>query len=264
MKINSPFLIVAILLILTAGCSDSNFKTISQEKAVLMMEENHHNADFMVLDLRTPAEYAEGHIEGAVNLDFKNECFTGSLETMDRDKTYLIHCRTVNKAGKTLDIMKELGFKEVYLMDGGFKAWKENDRPIFGQETEMKRVTGVGGVFFKAENPEGLKDWYHDHLGIESDLYGHLFKWREHDNPDQIGSTTWAPFTDKTEYFKPSEKQFMINYRVENLEKLMDLLREEGVEIVGEIESYPYGKFGWIMDPEGNKIELWEPVDENL
>jgi len=194
MKFKTFLLIAAGLLIFLVGCTDSNFKTISQEEAVVLMEENTDHPDFMILDLRTPKEYAEGHIEGALNLDFKNECFTGSLETMDRDKTYLIHCRTVNKANKTMEIMKELGFKTVYLMDSGFKAWKENDRPIIAEETEMKRVTGLGGVFFKAEEPEGLKAWYNNHLGIESDQYGHLFKWRETDDPDQTGSTTWAPF----------------------------------------------------------------------
>ena len=128
----------------------------------------------------------------------------------------------------------------------------------------MKRVTGLGGVFFKCQDPEKMKKWYEKHLGIESDQYGTKFEWRSSDNPGEKCYTVWSPFSDNTQYFSPSEKPYMFNYRVENLEKLLEILKDEGVEIVGEIEKYEYGKFGWIMDPEGNKIELWEPVDEKL
>lgn len=128
----------------------------------------------------------------------------------------------------------------------------------------MKRVTGIGGIFFKCKNPEAVKEWYSKHLGIQADKYGTIFKWREMDDPDKIGSTVWSPFKDDTEYFNPAKKDFMFNYRVENLEELIKILKKEGVTVVGEIEVYDYGKFGWIVDPEGNKIELWEPVDERL
>ena len=128
----------------------------------------------------------------------------------------------------------------------------------------MKRVTGLGGLFFKCKDTEKIKEWYEKHLGIDSQDYGYMFGWRDVENPDKKCYTVWSLFSDKTKYFAPSEKPFMVNYRVENLNKLMKLLREEGVEIVGEIEEFEYGKFGWILDPEGNKIELWEPVDEKL
>jgi len=123
----------------------------------------------------------------------------------------------------------------------------------------MKRVTGIEGIFFKSEDPEKLKKWYNRHLDIKSDEHGGIFQWRDFDNPNQEAYTAWGPFSQDTKYFHPSEKPFMFNYRVENLVKLLEKLKEEGVEIVGEIEEYDYGKFGWIMDPEGNKIELWEP-----
>lgn len=124
-----------------------------------------------------------------------------------------------------------------------------------------KRVTALGGIFFKSDNPEESKDWYRKHLGIESDKYGGAFEWRHSENPNKKGFTAWSVFDSKTEYTKPSTKEFMINYRVENLEELLKTLKEEGVEVVGEMESYEYGKFGWIMDPNGIKIELWEPND---
>jgi predicted enzyme related to lactoylglutathione lyase len=127
----------------------------------------------------------------------------------------------------------------------------------------MKRVTGIGGIFFKCKDPAGIKEWYSKHLGITSDQYGAVFHWQKTD--DRVpGYTVWNPFKQTTEYFNPSEKDFMINYRVENLTLLMQTLKEEGVPIIGEVEEFEYGKFGWIMDPEGNKIELWEPVDEEF
>jgi len=128
----------------------------------------------------------------------------------------------------------------------------------------MKRVTGLGGVFFKSSDPEKLKEWYSRHLGIKSDKYGGIFRWRDFQKPDQEASTAWGPFRKDTDYFLPSRKDYMFNYRVENLEKLLEILKEEGIEIVGGIEEYEYGKFGWILDPEGNKIELWEPKDAGL
>ncbi len=128
----------------------------------------------------------------------------------------------------------------------------------------MKRVTGIGGIFFKTKDTEKTKAWYHKHLGIETDQYGGQFVWRDLDNPDKKCYTVWSPFNSDTKYFDPSEKPFMFNYRVENLEKLLEVLKEEGITVVGEIEKYDYGKFGWIMDLDGNKIELWEPLDETL
>ena len=120
-----------------------------------------------------------------------------------------------------------------------------------------KRVTGIGGFFFKATNSKELVAWYGKHLGLNTDAYGSTFRWN--DEEGNACSTQWSPFAADTTYFAPSEKQFMQNFRVENLEQLLAALKEEGVTIVGEIESYDYGKFGWIVDPEGNKIELWEP-----
>ncbi len=125
----------------------------------------------------------------------------------------------------------------------------------------MKRVTGIGGIFFKCKDPEKLKSWYEKHLDFKTDDYGGAFEWRQKSDPEKSGYTAWSPMKEDTKYFEPSEKQFMVNYRVENLEKLLDVLKEEGVQIIGEIETFDYGKFAHIIDIEGNKIELWEPID---
>jgi predicted enzyme related to lactoylglutathione lyase len=133
-------------------------------------------------------------------------------------------------------------------------------------DKNLKRVTGLGGVFFKTTDPKKTKEWYGKHLGLPVDDYGASFQWLEVDKYDAKtpAVTAWSPFAADTKYFQPSEKAFMFNYRVENLVELLKLLKEEGVEIVGEMQEYPYGKFGWIMDPDGNKIELWEPKDEGF
>jgi predicted enzyme related to lactoylglutathione lyase len=129
----------------------------------------------------------------------------------------------------------------------------------------MKRVTGLGGVFFKAKEPKVITEWYDKHLGLSfgSNSWS-TFKWRERENPEQIGRTEFSIFSEKTDYYAPSKSPFMMNFRVKNLEKLLEILRGEGVTIVGEMETFDYGKFGWILDPEGNKIELWEPIDDVL
>lgn len=123
------------------------------------------------------------------------------------------------------------------------------------------RVTGIGGIFFKSKDPEKSRQWYGSNLGLQINEYGSVFEFREGAHPDRIGYLQWSPFSEKTKYFDPSEKDFMINYRVENIEELVEDLKNNGVVIVDSIETYEYGKFIHIMDPENNKIELWEPVD---
>lgn len=123
----------------------------------------------------------------------------------------------------------------------------------------MKKVTGIGGIFFKCKDSKQMKEWYKQHLGLDTNDYGASFEWKELDS-DKKASTQWAPFSETTKYFDPSTKEFMINYRVENLEQLVEELKKEGVTILDEIAVYDYGKFVHIMDIEGNKIELWEPL----
>ena len=124
----------------------------------------------------------------------------------------------------------------------------------------MKRVTGIGGIFFKSTDPEKLREWYRKYLGIEAEKWGFAFQWSD-DPRGATGMTTWAPFPAETKYFEPSEKPFMINFRVDDLQALMSELHAEGVAVDSKIEESEFGKFTWVMDPEGNRIELWEPPD---
>ena len=137
-------------------------------------------------------------------------------------------------------------------------------------DKDALRVTGVGGIFFKAQNPGKLGEWYREHLGIELEKAGpgddapqyHPFQWRQKDHPEKVGSTVLSIFSERTKYFEPSRSSFMINFRVANLDRLLAQLRQEGVKVDDKIDDEPNGRFGWAKDPDGNRIELWEPRGE--
>jgi len=126
----------------------------------------------------------------------------------------------------------------------------------------MKKVTGIGGIFFKSKSPKDLMAWYQEHLGIQPDDWGgKAFEWRDKDNPERISQTVFSPFKDDSKHFEPATEPYMFNFHVADLPALLAQLKSEGVQIVGEMQDSPYGKFGWIMDPEGRKVELWQPPD---
>lgn len=126
---------------------------------------------------------------------------------------------------------------------------------------QNRKATGIGGIFFKCKNPAGMRAWYKANLGLNTNEYGAVFEWYQGADSSKKGFTSWSPFGEKTKYFEPSTKDFMINYRVLNIDTLVAGLRQSGVTVVDTIASYDYGKFVHILDPEGNKLELWEPND---
>ena len=124
----------------------------------------------------------------------------------------------------------------------------------------MKRVTGIGGIFFKSQDPQALGAWYQRHLGIDvQPLGGAAFRWNGDDNPTGAGTTVWSPFKADTTYFQPGTASFMVNYRVHDLHALLAALRAEGCQVDDRVEESEHGKFGWVVDPEGNRLELWQP-----
>ncbi|MGL4598224.1 MAG: VOC family protein [Bacteroidia bacterium] len=143
----------------------------------------------------------------------------------------------------------------------GFAFKSILSKPV-NDKTAMKKVTGIGGIFFKCKDPQKMKDWYKTHLGLQTDAYGTTFEWRQADDSTKKGFTQWSPFKETTTYFGPTDQEYMINYRVDNLEALVEELKKGGVTIVDSIETFDYGKFVHIVDAEGNKVELWEPVDQ--
>jgi predicted enzyme related to lactoylglutathione lyase len=136
----------------------------------------------------------------------------------------------------------------------------QTDNKISQPDTTPK-VTGIGGIFFFSENPDKTKEWYSENLGLEVNQWGSSFEFRNANRPDEINYLQWSPFKQGSEYFSPSKKEFMVNYRVQNIEGLVNKLKKNGVTILDSIETYDYGKFVHIMDAEGTKIELWEPID---
>lgn len=142
---------------------------------------------------------------------------------------------------------------------------KENNAATNVAENDTTpKVTGIGGIFFFSDDPTKTKTWYNENLGIETTEYGSTFESRNANRPEEINYLQWSPFKTGSSYFAPSKKDFMINYRVQNLVGLVKKLKANGVTVLDEMETYDYGKFIHIIDPEGNKIELWEPVDHVL
>ena len=138
--------------------------------------------------------------------------------------------------------------------------WLCDPQTLLGEGQNMKRVIGLGGIFFKARDPKALYEWYGKHLGIESRADGSGAMWRDADHPEIPGCNVFAIFPDTTKYLGSGPSPFMINFRVDNLPELLQALREEGVQVDDKLEEYEgFGKFGWITDPEGNRVELWEP-----
>lgn len=152
-------------------------------------------------------------------------------------------------------ILLTLAFVTTFCLGFAFKTLTTTNKT-----STMKRVTGIGGIFFKCKDPKKMTAWYQQHLGLNTNPYGATFEWFEAPDSTTKAQTQWSPFPETTKYFDPSTRDFMINYRVENLEVLVEELKKEGVTIVDEIETYDYGKFVHILDAEGNKVELWEPA----
>jgi predicted enzyme related to lactoylglutathione lyase len=125
----------------------------------------------------------------------------------------------------------------------------------------MKKVTGIGGIFFKCKDPKKMTEWYQKHLGLKTNPYGATFEWYEDSEKTKKAQTQWTPFPEDTKYFGSTGQDYMINYRIQNIEKLVEELKKEGVTIVDNIEIFDYGKFVHILDAEGNKVQLWEAID---
>ncbi|MCA6074570.1 VOC family protein [Fulvivirga sedimenti] len=140
-----------------------------------------------------------------------------------------------------------------------FRLGETEKHPVPAREPG---VTGPGGFFFKCKDPEMVKTWYRENLGILTGQYGAQWQWRKESTGNEPGFTVWSAFKDDTDYFEPSQHDFMINYRVNDLEGLLSKMKSNGVQQVGKLEVYDYGKFAWVLDPEGRKIELWEPIDK--
>lgn len=221
------------------------------------------------LSVRDGKDYIANIIEGdkvnrsgrIVSIDYENNAATAKvvIEMPDINRSYTNFLLLLKYEGKWKIIQKSYTFTDIN------KDQINNDKKNKLGENKMSdlkpKVTGIGGIFFKSKNPNESKEWYGKNLGLAISEYGSSFEFRNANRPDEINYLSWSPFSEDTDYFSPSEKEFMINYRVQNIVGLVEQLKTNGVTVVDEIETYDYGKFVHIMDPEGNKIELWEPID---
>jgi phosphoglycerate dehydrogenase-like enzyme/predicted enzyme related to lactoylglutathione lyase len=198
-------------------------------------------------------EYEKGSFE---NLFLKTEIPVAFQYLLSADNVIL----TPHIAGWTFESHERLAKVIVEKIKEKYSLSKKSIKIENTKNTEDVRVTGIGGIFFKSENPKELINWYKKHLGLKTDDYGSTFWWKDKNGNDCC--TQWSPFSKQTTYFEPSQKAFMQNFRVKNLEKLLTQLKTENVNIIGEMQTFDYGKFAWILDLEGNKIELWEPIDD--
>lgn len=164
---------------------------------------------------------------------------------------------------KCINTTTSIIFVIVILLGGKVTTEAQSENSYIKIDT-IPRVTGIGGIFFYSEDPQQLKDWYGKNLGLEIDDYGSVFEFRNASKKEEVNYLRWSPFKKNSAYFHPSKKEFMINYRVNNLKALVNKLKENGITVLDTIETYPYGRFVHILDPEGNKIELWEAVDSIL
>lgn len=221
------------------------------------------------LSIRTSEEYIANIIKGdklnrsgrIVSIDYENNAATSKvvIEMPDIDRIYTDFLLLLKYEGKWKIIQKSYTFVDTNKDEINDK---KINKPGENNMSELKpKVTGIGGIFFKSKNPKESKEWYGKNLGLAIGEYGSPFEFRNANRPEEINYLNWSPFSENTDYFAPSEKEFMINYRVQNIVGLVEQLKANGVTVVDEIESYDYGKFVHIMDPEGNKIELWEPID---
>lgn len=224
--------------------------------------------DVLVVDVRESAELLEeGRIPGSLHAPRGNlEFWVDPSSPFHRPelaagKRLILHCAGGWRSALAAQSLQRMGVPRVAHMKGGMTAWKAAGGPTTGAAPAPgMRVTGLGGVFFKCRDTAALKAWYARHLGLPMDDYGCMFPWKELHGAGDTGYTVWSAMKDSTDYFSPSSRQYMINYRVADLPALLAALEAEGVTQVGTMEDEPNGRFAWILDPEGNKIELWEPV----
>ncbi len=234
--------------------------------------------DLAIIDLREADELERhGRIPGSIHaprgeLEFHAdpEC-PFHLPVFASGKFLVLHCAGGWRSALAAKTLQEMGLRRVAHLEGGFTAWKEIGAPVESlalesheadtQSARGPRATGIGGVFFKCRDTKAIAAWYATHLGLPVDGSNTaMFEWRDSGQTGASAQTVWAPFPDSTPYFGRASQQFMVNFRVAQLDRLLTNLRARGVAIEQRIDQYDYGRFAWITDPEGNRVELWEPT----
>lgn len=216
-----------------------------------------------LIDVREDREWMAGHATGATHAG--RGIIERDIEKMvpALDTPIYLYCGGGYRSALSADSLQQMGYTAVHSVTGGWRAWQDGAAPIDRPATG-KHTNGFGGVFFKSPDPEGLRSWYARHLGIASESWGAMFSFREAANPAIEGYQVWSVMPSGTTYLGESGQSFMINYRVRDLDALLSELRTQDVWIDENIQDSEYGKFAWIRDADGNRIELWQPGGEAL
>jgi|GEM_PF-3235047 len=216
-----------------------------------------------LIDVREDREWMAGHATGATH---------AARGVIERDIEHLVpaldtplylYCGGGFRSALAADSLQQMGYTAVHSVAGGWRAWQEATAPVDSPATGQS-INGLGGVFFKSPDPEGLRSWYARHLGIASESWGAVFPFREHASPAVEGFQVWSVMPSGTTYLGDSGQSFMINYRVRDLGVLLTELRANEVWIDEKVQDSEYGRFAWIRDADGNRIELWQPPGETL
>lgn len=216
-----------------------------------------------VIDVREDREWMAGHATGATHA--ARGVIERDIEKLvpDPNTPLYLYCGGGFRSALAADALQQMGYKAVHSVAGGWRAWLEASAPVECATTGQS-VNGFGGVFFKSPDPEGLRSWYSRHLGIAAESWGAVFPIREHANPTVEGYQVWSVMPSGTTYLGDSGQSFMINYRVRDLGALLTQLKSQDVWIDENVQDSEYGKFAWIRDADGNRIELWQPPGEAL
>ncbi len=216
-----------------------------------------------LLDVREDREWMAGHAVGATHA--ARGVMERAIEQLapEKDAPIYLYCGGGFRSALAVDSLQQMGYTNVHSVAGGWRAWLDASAPV-EKPAVGERVTGLGGVFFRSPDPAALRDWYAQHLGIKSESWGAVFPFRESANPAIEGSQAWSIMPSNTDYMGESGQTFMINYRVRDLDALLEQLRTEGVWIDKRPDDSEYGRFAWIRDADGNRIELWQPPGPTL
>lgn len=232
--------------------------TVAETLAALAADSNAR-----LIDVREDREWMAGHAAGATHT--ARGVIERDIETLvpALDTPLYLYCGGGFRSALSAHSLQQMGYTAVHSIAGGWRAWEEAAAPVERPETG-KHINGFGGVFFKSPDPEGLRSWYARHLGVASESWGGMFPIREHANPAVEGYQAWSVMPSGTTYFGDSGQSFMLNYRVRDLGALLTELRAHDVWIDEKVEDTDYGRFAWIRDADGNRIELWQPAGETL
>ncbi len=216
-----------------------------------------------LFDVREDREWMAGHATGAAHL--ARGVVERDIEKLVPDKAtpLYLYCGGGFRSALASDALQQMGYTNVHSIAGGWRAWTEAGAPV-ERPAAGAHVRGIGGVFFRSPDPEATRAWYTKHLGIESQSWGAMFPFREYTAPEVEGYVAWSVSPESTTYFGESGQRFMLNYRVRDLDALLAKLTEEGVVMEKPPESSDFGKFGWIRDGDGNRVELWQSPDEPI